>query len=82
MKTVLLKNVPEEAWIQFRSESLSHNMKSAEFLVYLLSEHKKRKHENSNWQNILAWRSKRSKEEISTHQAKVLKNRSEFKMVR
>lgn len=82
MKSVLLKDVPEEAWIAFRSESISHNMKSGEFLVYLLNEHKKRTHGKSKWASILSWRSGRSKEEIEKHEAQIRKNRSEFELVR
>ena len=81
MKNVLLKNVPEEAWITFRSESIFHNMKSAEFLVYLLAEYKK-KNTNSKWKNILGWKSSRSKEEIEKHELLIKKNRLEFKMVK
>jgi len=81
MKTVLLKNVPEEDWITFKTEAIGHNMTIGEFLAYLIREHIK-KHDNTRWKRILSYRSTRTKEEIEEHEKQIKKFRETFKLER
>lgn len=81
MKTVLLKNVPEDAWLSFKAEAVTHDMNMGEFLAYLISEHAK-KHDNTRWKKILSYRSGRSTEEIEKHEEHVKKFRETFTLKR
>ncbi len=82
MKTVLLKNIPEEDWIKFKTEAAAHDMKMAQFLSYVLREHTDKKHSKGRWEAILRWRSGRSMAELNKMEKKLTDLRHGFKLER
>ncbi|MBS3068303.1 hypothetical protein J4450_06365 [Candidatus Micrarchaeota archaeon] len=82
MKTVLLKNVPEEDWISFKTEAAAHNMKLAQFLSYVLRDHTEKTHVKERWARILSWRSGEGKATISKMAKKINKLRHSIKLER
>ena len=82
MKTVLLKNVPEDAWISFKTEAITHDMNMGAFLAYLIKEHSKTAHAADRLKRILSYRSGRSTDEIKKHEEFIARFRKEFTLKR
>lgn len=49
---VCIKNIGEDYWRSFKSESVKHGLKMGDFFNKLIVEHQK-KCENSNWDKVL-----------------------------
>ena len=50
---ISIKNVREHDWRLLKSEAAKHNLKIAEFLNKVLTEHKKKDETRGNWHEIM-----------------------------